>query len=69
MILHLLKLLYLPNKMMAPPLIFVSIMIIVPFFHFRRLAAETDEALKEQEERLGKILGKLQVSQAFDSEV
>jgi len=26
------------------------------------LAAETDEALKEQDERLGKILGKLQVS-------
>ena len=33
-----------------------------PFSHLRRLAAETDEALKEQDERLGKILGKLQVS-------
>ena len=33
-----------------------------PFLHLRRLAAETDEALKEQDERLGKILGKLQVS-------
>lgn len=29
---------------------------------FRRLEAETDEALKEQDEKLGKILGKLQVS-------
>lgn len=28
----------------------------------RRLAAETEEALKEQDERLGKILGKLQVN-------
>ena len=27
----------------------------------RRLALETEEALKEQDERLGKILGKLQV--------
>jgi regulator of replication initiation timing len=28
----------------------------------RRLAAETEEALKDQDDRLGKILGKLQVT-------
>lgn len=40
----------------------VSVKITYPFLRLRRLAAETDEALKEQDERLGKILGKLQVS-------
>ncbi|KAL9984067.1 hypothetical protein ACROYT_G006323 [Oculina patagonica] len=35
----------------------------------RRLAAETDEALKEQDERLGKILGKLQVAVARREEI
>ena len=40
----------------------ISVKITCPFLHLRRLAAETDEALKEQDERLGKILAKLQVS-------
>lgn len=40
----------------------ICVEIIRPLLHLRRLAAETDEALKEQDERLGKILGKLQVS-------
>lgn len=31
-------------------------------FIYRRLVAETEEALKEQDERLGKVLGRLQVS-------
>ncbi|XP_015775693.1 PREDICTED: trichohyalin-like [Acropora digitifera] len=35
----------------------------------RRLETETDEALKEQEERLGKILGKLQVAVARREEI
>ncbi|XP_068710137.1 golgin subfamily A member 6-like protein 26 [Montipora foliosa] len=35
----------------------------------RRLEAETDEALKEQDERLGKILGKLQVAVARREEI
>lgn len=45
----------------------IFVEIIHPLLHLRRLAAETDEALKEQDERLGKILGKLQVSLACDS--
>lgn len=35
----------------------------------RRLETETDEALKEQDERLGKILGKLQVAVARREEI
>lgn len=35
----------------------------------RRLAAETEEALREQDERLGKILGKLQVAVARREEI
>ncbi|CAH3143176.1 unnamed protein product [Porites lobata] len=35
----------------------------------RRLEAETDEALKEQDEKLGKILGKLQVAVARREEI
>ena len=37
-----------------------------PFLcRLRRLALETDEALKEQDKKLGEILGKLQVNQLY----
>lgn len=35
----------------------------------RRLALETDEALKEQDKKLGEILGKLQVSELYIHEL